>query len=88
MSTPVTEETRSRLRWCCRRGMLELDLLLQGFVDDGYAALDESDRELFFDLLVLPDQELFENLMGINEPEKKEFSHLIAKIRHAATLQT
>lgn len=83
----MCNESMSRLRWRCRRGMLELDLLLQGFVDSGYTALDESEQDLFTQLLELPDQELFESLMGISEPEKKEFSHVIAKIRHAATAQ-
>lgn len=83
----MCNESMSRLRWRCRRGMLELDLLLQGFVDSGYTALNESEQDLFTQLLELPDQELFENLMGVNEPEKKEFSHVIAKIRHAVTAQ-
>ena len=81
----VTSEMMSRLRWRCRRGMLELDLLLQGFLDNGYADLDEAEQQLFIELLELPDQDLFENLMAIDEPERKEFSRVIAKIRHAAT---
>lgn len=75
----------SRLRWRCRRGMLELDLLLQGFLDNGFAELDEVEQQLFIDLLELPDQDLFENLMTTDEPERKEFSRVIAKIRYAAT---
>ena len=67
--------------------MLELDLLLQGFLDNGYAELDENEQQLFIEFLELPDQELFEYLMASNEPEKKEFSRVIAKIRHAATAQ-
>ena len=77
----------SRLRWRCRRGMLELDLLLQGFLDNGYAELDEAQQQRFVELLELPDQDLFEILMTTEAPEKKEFSHVIAKIRHAATAQ-
>lgn len=77
----------SRLRWRCRRGMLELDLLLQPFLESGYEALDEAEQGVFLQLLELPDQELFEQLMEIRAPEKKEFSRVIAKIRHAATAQ-
>jgi antitoxin CptB len=80
-------ETMSRLRWRCRRGMLELDLLLQGFVDGHYALLDEGEQGLFIQLLELTDQELFDYLIASKEPEKKEFSRVIAKIRHAATSQ-
>lgn len=78
-------ESLSRLRWRCRRGMLELDLLLQPFLEAGYDKLDEAEQGLFLQLLELTDQELFEQLMEIKEPEKKEFSRVIAKIRHAAT---
>jgi antitoxin CptB len=80
-------EEHSRLRWRCRRGMLELDLLLQPFLENGYGELDESEQKLFLALLELPDQELFENLMAMNEPEKKEFSRVITKIRYAATAE-
>ncbi len=86
MIKPMSEEM-SRLRWRCRRGMLELDLLLQGFLDHGYAGLDAAEQQRFVELLELSDQELFEILMTIEEPEKKEFSHVITKIRHAATAQ-
>lgn len=84
MINAMSEEL-SRLRWRCRRGMLELDLLLQPFLDAGYENLDESEQGLFLQLLELPDQELFEQLMEIKQPEKKELSRVITKIRHAAT---
>lgn len=69
----------SRLRWKCRRGMLELDLLLQGFLDDGYDELDEAGRAEFEALLALPDQELFELLLA-GEGE------LVEAIRNKLTL--
>ncbi len=53
----------SRLHWKCRRGMLELDLLLRGFLDSGYGELDEAGKAEFEALLELPDQELFELLL-------------------------
>ena len=80
-------EALSRLRWRCRRGMLELDLLLQPFLDSGYEELNEAEQGLFLQLLELPDQELFEQLMEIKQPEEKELSRVITKIRHAATAQ-
>lgn len=74
-----------RLRWRCRRGMLELDLLLQGFLDNGYAQLDEAQRMIFSRLLETPDQTLLEYLLGSVEIEEKEFVDVIERIRHAAT---
>lgn len=58
----------NRLRWRCRRGMLELDALLQSFVEDGYRDLDPSERQAFSRLLGRQDLELFEWLAGREEP--------------------
>ncbi len=74
-----------RLRWRCRRGMLELDLLLQGFLDRDYAQLDVAQKEVFIRLLELPDQTLSEYLLGSSEIAQKEFVDVIERIRHAAT---
>jgi antitoxin CptB len=74
-----------RLRWRCRRGMLELDLLLQGFLEKGYEKLDVAQQEVFGRLLELQDQTLQEYLLGSTEIEQKEFVDVIKRIRHAAT---
>lgn len=76
----------ARLRWRCRRGMLELDLLLQGFLERGYAQLDSTQQESFARLLELQDQTLQEYLLGTAEIEQKEFVDVIARIRYTATL--
>nr|WP_274600225.1 succinate dehydrogenase assembly factor 2 [Thiocystis violacea] len=47
-----------RLRWQCRRGMLELDHLLSRFLELGYRDLSEADRLLFARLLGEQDQDL------------------------------
>jgi antitoxin CptB len=73
-----------RLRWRCRRGMLELDLLLQGFLDRGYTQLDDAQKGSFTRLLELPDQTLSEYLLGTMEIEEREFVDVIERIRHAA----
>ncbi len=73
-----------RLRWRCRRGMLELDLLLQGFLDRGYSQLDDVQKRLFVSLLELPDQTLIEYLLGSSEIEQKEFVDVIERIRYTA----
>lgn len=48
-----------RLRWQCRRGMLELDLLLGGFLDKDYLNLNAGDQALFEQLLTYSDQDLY-----------------------------
>ncbi len=48
-----------RIRWRCRRGMLELDIVLQRFLEKHYAQLSESQRKEFETLLALPDYDLW-----------------------------
>ncbi|MCC7411231.1 MAG: succinate dehydrogenase assembly factor 2 [Gammaproteobacteria bacterium] len=53
-----------RLRWRCRRGMQELDLLLGGFLTHDYAGLGADDRARFATLLDTPDPELNDLIVG------------------------
>ena len=50
----------NRLRWRCRRGMLELDLLLGPFFEAAYLSLDEQVQLSFRRLLEQEDPELLE----------------------------
>jgi antitoxin CptB len=54
----------SRLRWQCRRGMKELDLLLTRYLDDHYANASMEEQSAFQGLLELSDQELFSYVIG------------------------
>ena len=54
----------NRLRWQCRRGMLDLDLLLLEFLESRYGQLDETSRQAFVALLEYPDQTLQRWLIG------------------------
>ncbi len=49
-----------RVRWRCRRGMLELDIVLQRFVDKHYTQLNETELQQFDTLLNLPDNDLWD----------------------------
>lgn len=49
----------SQLYWQCRRGNLELDLLLKKYIENDYPNADESERKKFIELLKLDDNELF-----------------------------
>jgi antitoxin CptB len=70
-----------RLRWRCRRGLLELDLALQAFLDRGYIALDPCERAAFRRLLDTSDVQLQAWLLGQEEAPEYEFRELIKKIR-------
>jgi antitoxin CptB len=77
--TPLAE--LNRLRWHCRRGMLELDLLLEGFLDAGFGELDDGSRRLFARLLDYPDQVLIDWFMGNSVPSDGPTRALVARIR-------
>jgi len=53
-----------RARWRCRRGMLELDIVLQQFMDQNYRQLDETELLQFERLLALPDNDLWDLISG------------------------
>ncbi|MDX1594213.1 MAG: succinate dehydrogenase assembly factor 2 [Gammaproteobacteria bacterium] len=72
---------RARLSWACRRGMLELDLLLEAFMAQGYDALTAEQRAVLERLLETGDQQLLGWLMGHEEPDEKDFIPVIEAIR-------
>ena len=72
---------RRRLYWQCRRGMRELDLLLQGFLETGFDRLTETEQKAFEDLLGLPDQLLLAYLMGRQRPPQSALAHVVQQIR-------
>jgi antitoxin CptB len=61
-------ETLRRLRWRARRGLLENDLLIGGFLQRQADTLDAADVEALWLLLELPDGVLFELLLGRRQP--------------------
>ncbi len=81
METNTTDRQLSRLRWRCRRGMLELDLLLGRFLDNHYRDLDEAGRSALSRLLDMPDPELMICLEGKADPADPELSALVRRLR-------
>lgn len=61
-------EKQQQLLWKARRGMLELDLLLQPFIRDVYPQLTASEQNCFDQLLDQEDTLLYHWLMGIETP--------------------
>ena len=54
----------SRLRWMCRRGMKELDVVMGRYLDSRYANANEDEKQGFISLLEMPDPDLYALLMG------------------------
>lgn len=73
----------ARIRWQCRRGMLELDLFLQSFMDKAYMQLTPKQKKSFSDLLETPDQMLLDYLMGRVIPYDKDIADVTKQVRLA-----
>jgi len=71
----------ARLRWRCRRGLLELDVLFKNFLERRYGELDETERAAFDRLLDRPDQQLLAWFYGQQNPDDDELARLVRKIR-------
>ena len=71
----------SRIHWACRRGMLELDQLLEGYFLKHYSHANEKEQQLFVDLLACIDQDLFNWLLGESEPENEEIKSICKIVR-------
>jgi len=73
----------SRIRWQCRRGMLELDALLGEFVEAHYLSLSSEQRKRFQAFLNYPDQILFDYFFGQAKPVDKDVADVIQWIQQA-----
>jgi antitoxin CptB len=80
MDDPKDSEATA-LRWQCRRGMLELDYVLERYLDRQYAAAGSEEKSHFRALLTAQDPELQVWLLyGVPHPDPA-FHALISKIR-------
>jgi len=78
----------TRIYWRCRRGMAELDDMLQGFLDKDYLRLNAQERIIFEQLLTFSDTHLLEYLMGRTVPSDLLEKNVIEKIRQSTRSRT
>ena len=76
-STEGSKVNKARLKWACRRGMLELDLLFSPFVDEAYDQLSLQEKITFERLLTCQDPELFAWFMGHETCEDTELNAMV-----------
>ncbi len=77
--------SNARLRWRCRRGVRELDIALQGFLENDFRLLTTTEQRKFEELLEVPDPSLMDWIYGRTSPSDAEFAGLIERIRDAAS---
>jgi antitoxin CptB len=71
--------SRNRLYWKCRRGLLELDLVLQRFIP----TLKDEDVQPLKALLELPDNDLWDIIAGRSDCYERRFEEIVARLRAA-----
>jgi antitoxin CptB len=68
---------RNRLYWKCRRGLLELDIVLQRYLKNN------PDDDSLHGLLDLPDNDLWDIIAGRSEDFDARFAQTVARLRAA-----
>lgn len=72
----------NRLRWKCRRGMIELDTLLLRYLEDCYSGAASQQQEAFERILEMPDPQLYFLIMGRTESDNREVADLVNVLRN------
>jgi antitoxin CptB len=70
-----------RLKWKCRRGLLELDLVLGRFVEHDADAMGEAELARLGELLDLPDNDLWDIVSGRSELYSASLNDVVARLR-------
>lgn len=81
------EKRLARLKWACRRGMLELDVLLLPFVEQAFDQLTYEQKETFERLLTSDDPDLYAWFMGHQTCHDKDFADMIAFVLSAIKIR-
>lgn len=76
----VAAEELRRLRWRCRRGMQELDLLLMGYLDHCYTAASAGEQAAFEYLITLQDPEILALLNGRAVAQDPELRDVVERL--------
>ena len=70
----------SRLRWRCRRGMRELDMLLLGYVENHYLQAQPAEQQAFRRLLTTPDPDILALLTGRALADDEHLAYVIKRL--------
>ena len=68
---------KNKLQWNCRRGLLELDLVLQRFV----LQVKEQELSQLNEILEFPDNDLWDIVIGRSEQYQPHLSEIVARLR-------
>jgi antitoxin CptB len=71
----------SRLRWLCRRGMKELDVVLVRYLDNAYESATTIEQDRFRALLQMPDPDLYNLLLGRDVTDDPDLARFLRQLR-------
>ena len=80
---PVDERERERLRWRSRRGLLELDLVLQRFWAPPGPELDAAQGRALAKLLAMPDNDLLDLVMDRRVNDDPALEQVLVRLKAA-----
>ena len=82
----MSELSEGGLRWRCRRGMKELDLVLQEWLERRYPRASDGERALFARFLELPDPQIACYLLRHETPDDPEMATLVRELAPGGTV--
>ena len=75
----------NKLRWKSRKGIRELDILLQNYLDTHYSSLDSLDKKLFEEILEIDTYDLLNAISGKSSYNEK-YESIITQLSKLSTL--
>ena len=79
-------DKKSRLLWRCRRGIKEMDIIFQDFVNHSYDQLTDDKKNSFSRLLDEQDLDILNWIMGKDKPNDNELFNIINIIRESRNI--
>ncbi len=73
-------DSLSKLRWRCRRGMKELDAILNRYLEQVFPQADPQEQALFIELLDEQDPELWNYFLGRTQAPRADLQQLVEKM--------
>ena len=76
----------NKLRWKSRKGIRELDILLQNYLDTHYSSLDSLDKKLFEEILEIDTYDLLNAISG-KSSYNENYESIITQLSKLSTLK-
>lgn len=78
---------QSRLRWLCRRGMKELDVVMTQYLETQYTDSSQVEKDSFKSLLDMQDPDLYALLLGQETCPDNNIQSLVDSLRNQSRSQ-